>query len=414
MQLEVIKKFNNGGTAKIYIKANHPTNENCSDLLFKTNNDLQKIIREREFECSDKRVNAIMRKAIWEHYEEDLQLSEIEIDVTKGDVKSIYEKLQKYFPLYSLFQSDRKNSESDSEIQDPLKYAVQQIIKDSFLQDKFNEIAIKVKEKLQDVAGRTLSKIQEMDTNLASTLNPVIPEASTLKWGDVFKNVSITGDNDIPMDKRGSGVKRLILLNFFRAEAERRKDEKDLPSIIYAIEEPETSQHADYQKKLTKAFLELSGTPNTQIIITTHSSQIVKQLEFLHIRLVRNDINGKIIENVLPNELPYPSLNEVNYLAFSDITEEYHNELYGYIESEKFLNDYRAGKTQFNYIKITREGHQHNENKILSEYIRHQIHHPENTLNERYTPEQLMQSINSMRDFIKNKMRVNNQTLTQI
>src|SRR5690606_22426257 len=137
---------------------------------------------------------------------------------------------------------------------------------------KFEEIATEVKNKLQDVAMRTLSKIKEMNPEIANSLNPVIPATESLKWTDVFKNVSITGDENIPINKRGSGVKRLILLNFFRAEAERRKTQENIPSIIYAIEEPETSQHTEHQKKLIRAFLDLSNTANTQVIITTHSA----------------------------------------------------------------------------------------------------------------------------------------------
>jgi len=47
------------------------------------------------------------------------------------------------------------------------------------------------------------------------------------------------------------------LLNFFRAEAERRRRERNVPSVIYAIEEPETSQHTAHQKILIRALLEL-------------------------------------------------------------------------------------------------------------------------------------------------------------
>jgi len=175
-------------------------------------------------------------------------------------------------PMYSLFQSDRKNSDGDSEVQDPLKEAVKQILNDTSLKTKFDEIAAEVKTKLQDVATRTLTKIQEMNPEIVSSLNPIIPATESLKWADVFKNVSITGDDDIPINKRGSGVKRLILLNFFRAEAERRRTQENIPSIIYAIEEPETSQHTEHQKKLIKAFLDLANTANTQVIITTHSA----------------------------------------------------------------------------------------------------------------------------------------------
>ena len=401
-QLEIIKKYSNGGKEKVFVKANHPTSSNCKDLLLKKNTDLQKIIRENTISCSNQTINAVMRTAIWQHFRSDLQLEEIEIDVTKGDTKSIWDKLQTYLPLYSLFQSDRKNSDGDNEVQDPLKEAVKQILNDTALKSKFDEIATEVKTKLQDVASRTLAKIQEMNPEIASSLNPIIPSTDSLKWTDVFKNVSIAGDENIPINKRGSGVKRLILLNFFRAEAERRKLAENIPSIVYAIEEPETSQHTDHQKKLIKAFLDLSNTPNTQVIITTHSAALVKELEFQHLRLVKSDSSTKTIEKVLPNSLPYPSLNEVNFLAFSEITEEYHNELYGFIELEGEMTNYRNGKPTIPYNRLKKDGVTLvTENVVLTDYIRHQIHHPENTNNTRYTFQQLENSVELMRNFIQ-------------
>jgi len=400
-QLEIAKKYSNGGKEKVFVIANHPTGNDCKDLLLKKNTDLQKIIRDNTITCSNQTINAVMRDAIWQHYSSELELANIEIDVTKGDTKSIWDKLQTYLPMYSLFQSDRKNSDGDSEVQDPLKEAVKQILNDTSLKTKFDEIAAEVKTKLQDVATRTLAKIQEMNPEIASSLNPIIPATESLKWADVFKSVSITGDDDIPINKRGSGVKRLILLNFFRAEAERRRTQENIPSIIYAIEEPETSQHTEHQKKLIKAFLDLANTANTQVIITTHSAALVKELEFPHLRLVKSDSTAKTIENVLPNRLPYPSLNEVNFLAFSEITEEYHNELYGYIELESEMTNYRNGKATIPYNKLRRDGVTFVvENIVFTDYIRHQIHHPENTNNSRYTNQQLSDSIDLMRDFI--------------
>ena len=107
---------------------------------------------------------------------------------------------------------------------------------------------------------------------------------------------------------------------------------------------------------MIKAFLDLSNTANTQVIITTHSTALVKELEFQHLRLVKSDSTTKTIENVLPNRLPYPSLNEVNFLAFSEITEEYHNELYGFIELEGETTNYRNGKATIPYNKLGRDG----------------------------------------------------------
>lgn len=401
-QLEIIKKYSNGGKEKVFVKASHPTGNNCKNLLLKKNVELQKILRDNSINCSNQTINAVMRTAIWHHFSSDLQLEEIEIDVTKGDTKSIWDKLQTYLPLYSLFQSDRKNSDGDNEVQDPLKEAVRQILNDATLKAKFDEIATEVKSKLQDVASRTLTKIQEMNPEIASSLNPVIPATDSLKWTDVFKSVSIAGDENIPINKRGSGVKRLILLNFFRAEAERRKLTENIPSIIYAIEEPETSQHTEHQKKLINAFIDLSNTPNTQVIITTHSAILVKKLEFQHLRLVKSGSTNKTIEKVLPNRLPYPSMNEVNFLAFSEITEEYHNELYGFIELEGEMTNFRSGKPRIPYNRLKKDGVSTViDNVVLTDYIRHQIHHPENTNNTRYTFQQLKDSVDLMRNFIQ-------------
>lgn len=405
-QLEIIKKYHNAGAAKIFINAYHPTNSNCRNLLQKTNQELKAIIDKNKIPCDDKTRNAILRESIWQYYGTDLQLSEVEIDVsTKGDTKSIAEHLQKYLPLYSLFQSDRKNSDGDSEIQDPLKEAVKQILQVPELKQTLNEVASKVSIKLQDVSKRTLEKLREMNPEIANNLNPEIPDLNSLKWADVFKSVSISGDNDIPINKRGSGVKRLILLNFFRAEAERRREEESVPSIIYAIEEPETAQHSAHQRLLIDAFLKLVEIPNTQIILTTHSAQIVKKLSFEHLRLISKNGNIKEIKNVLPSSLPYPSLNELNYQAFIEITDEYHNELYGYLEENDLLHEYKADKPKIKYNKVYKDKHTNTlttkeEQIVLTEYIRHQIHHPENRNNIKYTDKQLRESIEAMRDFI--------------
>ena len=42
--------------------------------------------------------------------------------------------------------------------------------------------------------------------------------------------------------------------------------------------------------------------------------------------------------------IDYPSLNEMNYLAFGDATEEYHDELYAYIDYQGWENSYMQGK----------------------------------------------------------------------
>ena len=71
----------------------------------------------------------------------------------------------------------------------------------------------------------------------------------------------------------------MVLLNYFRAEAERKANEKNNKNIIYALEEPETSQHPDHQKLLINSLIELSKKENYQILLTTHTPEIAKMVD---------------------------------------------------------------------------------------------------------------------------------------
>lgn len=358
--LEVVKKYPNAGKPRVFVRANHPTGENVKELLSKKNGELKAIV-DRYKLPANRSINSAMRKAVWEKFNDELDLQPTEVDVSKEDAKEIWTKLQNFLPTYTLFQSDRTNDDRDGEIQDPLKESVKQIINDPELQDSLNTIYYKVTNCLNDVAARTLDKMREMDKGVAETLNPKIPSVEDLKWADVFKNVSITGDNDIPMNKRGSGVRRLILLSFFRAEAERRMTSTTNNGIIYAIEEPETSQHTANQRMLAGAFKKLSQAENTQVILTTHSATLVKSLNYDQIRVITDDASGKRIEPGKKRYLSYDSLNEVNYTAFDEVSIEYHIELFN--ELHRRL---RKSKLAGNRISSVDEWLSRNTNAILT------------------------------------------------
>jgi predicted ATP-dependent endonuclease of OLD family len=397
--LKVIKRYPKAGKEKVFISAHHPTAPGCTELLLKKNAELKKLLEDQGLECQDKTRNSELRKAIW-NGQGTLELQEVEIEVAKIDAKNIWEQLKSYMPLYSLFQVDRKNSDEDSEVQDPMRLAVREILGDPTIQAELAKVAESVKTRLDEVAAQTLAKLNELNPEIASSLNPQIPETSSLKWIDVFKNVAIAGDEEIPINKRGSGVKRLILISFFRAEAERRQREAGLPNVVYAIEEPETSQHPEHQRALTSALVALSTAAGTQILFTTHSPEIVKKLKFENIVLIAGQ-QPEDIRNVQASELPYPSLNEVNFSAFDESSFEYHNELYGFIEAEGKLATFKTGQPTMSYSKINRDGSMAQQQVVLTEYIRHQIHHPENETNRRFTNQELRQSIKAMRDFIQ-------------
>lgn len=111
-----------------------------------------------------------------------------------------------------------------------------------------------------------------------------------MKWKDVYKGIGFNTTNDIPLNKRGSGIRRMVLLSSFLADIESKQD-LGSNHIIYAIEEPETSLHPDLQMKLINALIELSNSPNYQIILTTHSPALIRLFQTDNIRFVEQE-NG--------------------------------------------------------------------------------------------------------------------------
>lgn len=262
----------------------HPSAENFNDLLLLKRTELQDRANKLGVDLSqvDNRINAQLRRAIW-NFAEELSLASQEIPLDKEGAKQIWDQLKKELPVFSLFKSDRPSTDQDEEAQDPMKAAVKEAIKAK--EDELNEIAEYVRREVKNIADNTVNKIREMDPNLASQL---APRFTPPNWANVFK-INLTGDDEIPINKRGSGVRRLILLNFFRAKAEQKAQEKEASNIIYAIEEPETCQHPNSQRMLMHAFAELAGQPDCQVIVSTHTPTLgrllpIDSLRYLEVR----------------------------------------------------------------------------------------------------------------------------------
>lgn len=236
----------------VYARAIHPSAEGVSDLLQLKNSDLKKRAKDLNVDLSgiDAKVNAQIRRCIRESVP-DLALTVTLIPLNDDNARKAWDSLKTYLPAFALFKSDRVSTDQDPEAQDPLKAAVREAIKEK--EAELNAIVEHVEKEVKKIAESTLNKLSEMDPTLATQLNP---QFTPPKWDTLFK-ASITGDDAIPINKRGSGVKRLILLNFFRAKAEQLAKEKAHAKVIYAVEEPETSQHPNNQRMLVRAFADL-------------------------------------------------------------------------------------------------------------------------------------------------------------
>ncbi|MGS4989935.1 ATP-binding protein [Roseibium sp. RP-7] len=292
--LEIIKVYNCAvqskvGAPKVFARALHPSADGVDDLLQKKIADLRKLVRDAGVEANCQQNNKpSMRQALYAAAD-DLVLTEQDVPLKDEDAGKLWDAIRRQLPVYALFKSDRASSDQDPEVQNPMKLAIQKALAE--INDDLEEVSRKVEAMAEETARRTLDQMQAAypDMELASVLKPMFRKPS---WGTVFK-LDLESDDGIPLNKRGSGVRRMVLLSFFQAEAARLQQERadggahGVP-VIYAIEEPETSQHPDHQERIIRAFLEIAQGGD-QVLITTHVPALAGLVPIESLRFVDSD-----------------------------------------------------------------------------------------------------------------------------
>lgn len=297
--LEIFKIYNCSVSGKvpspkIFARAMHPSAADVAGLLQKKNADLKKLVKDAGVEANcQQNNNPSMRQALY-NASANLNLTETEVPLNDADAKNIWEAVKRKFPVFVLFQSDRASRAQDPEVQSPMKLAVLKALAE--ITEELEAISKKVEEMADETAKRTLEQMRAAfpEMELASVLKPTFEKPN---WSTVFK-LDLESDDGIPLNKRGSGVRRLVLLSFFQAEAMRVREERGANGehgvpVIYAMEEPETSQHPDHQERIIRAFCEVAEAGD-QVLLTTHVPALAGLLPVDSLRFVDTDpANGR-------------------------------------------------------------------------------------------------------------------------
>lgn len=301
---------------KTYLIAHYP---NCfaeKPLVCQKNTPLKALIKEKKDELTKLNItvrentNSEMRQALYK-ISEPLEFVDISIQVDQIEGKDIGGSLSQDYPLFFLFRSDRENKDSDKEVQDPLKVITKTILSQEEISQKLQEAKNAIVEQATIIGQKTIEKLQEMNPELGSVLTPDVDNKA---WDSLF-SFSFKGEDNIPINKRGSGVRRLILLSYFRAEAERKSPNNK--AIIYAIEEPETSQHPNHQRLLIKALKDIAQKENHLVLMTTHSPEVAKDCKSENLILLDYDTLGNriIIKEDYKLEKIAKTLGVTSYLS---------------------------------------------------------------------------------------------------
>lgn len=318
----VLKQNYSGEGMKLseFLVSTFPSDESVQDIHTSKITALKKTFSNLIADI-DKRKSTEIRKVALKDAAKRSDLATTEISLNgKGTLKDIAGVIHVNLPMYQLFKSDRSNTDADSEIQDPIKAIIKTALSRQDIQDQLVDISKNIEESVTSITNQTLGMLREMDNSLSNDLKA---DFNSPNWSSVFK-FNLDTDSGIPLNKRGSGVRRLILLNFFRAEARRKLEQSENEknneiNIIYAFEEPETSQHPKFQKMLIDSFKTMSDLDHVQVCITTHSPAIAKIVPKDGIRLIKKQAGkanvisgqtaiGEVIEQlgIVPNIKLYP------------------------------------------------------------------------------------------------------------
>lgn len=369
--LELKKIYNCGmKTIKetVALIAKHPSNFDKALITLKRD-ELKKLAEGLDTSAINLNVKKEIRKLLFENTE--LVLEDelcIETDVKDSDILHIFNKFKDSFPEYLLFKSDRTNTDKDPEVVDSLKAITKTAVLE--IEDQFKEIETSINEKISEIADKTLEKLRDFDANIANELS----HSTITKPLDGLFAFTFNSDDGISFNKRGSGVKRLMLLSFFLADADRKNSSSR--DVIYAIEEPETSQHPDFQRMLISVLKELSTQSNRQIILTTHTPEIVKMVDKDNlIFLKKESYSTKVYQNddIKVSDiaetlgiLPYVSYKGVIFFEGRDEKDFFWN-LCNYFPELKNIIDVTDSTK---YTQITLRGGGNIDNWIKSDYLK--------------------------------------------
>lgn len=187
------------------------------------------------------------------------------------------------------------------------------------------------------------------------------------------------------------------------------KNLKNMHDGVVLIDEPENGMHPRWAKKIMKFYEDLITTKDdqfAQLIFATHSELILetaladKENTLVILLKEKNgDIESKRVNG--PFILPTLTSAEINYEAFHIVSNDYHNQLYGYFQNLTKTNKVQQTDEKifesplFSEECVKDSRYQTRDYKTLPTYIRNAIDHPDN--GNIFTESELEKSIELLR-----------------
>src|SRR5690606_12491156 len=190
---------------KNWIIAHHPINFIEKPLISLKIKDLVKLYEKDYEEINDgekplKNSKPPIRKAIYRIANiSEFDTASLLIDKIGEDSKSskeTWDSIEKYLPIYNLFQVDRPNRDSDKDVQDPLKAITKSVIDE--IKGDLEPIKKKIEDAIEKLGEATIEKLKETNEEIATGLKSVVENRP---WESLF-NFQLEDERGIALNKR--------------------------------------------------------------------------------------------------------------------------------------------------------------------------------------------------------------------
>ena len=234
--------------------------------------------------------------------EKGIKIGEYELKLSPKD--ELLKYIESLLPDFILFESETKTDVSETSFQSPFRPIIKNAADHPDVTDAKGKFTGAIERALQEEVDKIFERLKRHTDDIDTlTVKPVFSWDKAVALQIYVKDHD---DVDKPIEKRGSGIRRLLMVAFFEYLAE--KGEEKAANFIFGIEEPENDLHPGLQRELTKSFRQLADL-GYQIIITSHSPVFAGASPIEDLILV-------IREGGIARTIQYPEL------VTSDIAEE--------------------------------------------------------------------------------------------
>lgn len=334
----------------------------------------------------------------------------------KQSIETTLSDPRKYGCIFSKARADYKTNE--------IKYSTSKELDiDKYDNDKEDDFTA-LKQLIVDVQNQDNSDYAELNQGLGSSpksWDQYYPDSKIFRFKNAFdsffnnliykkvidrdnKKIILFEKNNatIDIDQLSTGEKQIVFRGIYLL-----RNSQMLQDSTIMIDEPELSMHPKWQKGILKYYKDLFknnlSVNNIQLFVATHSEYVMESAlrnSDSDLTIVLTDKNGTIETKRIdaPSVLPSVTSAETNYIAFDVVSNDYHIELYGYLQNKNNLSTVKSTDNfimnspifdSLSHTKVSSFGTTQYE--TLSTYIRNAIDHPDPT--KSFTENELRTSI---------------------